>query len=404
MTWLLHNWHGYVFIQLSGYSPERFLNMCGARGIEIWDVQYQKGVYRFFMTARGFLDSKPLVRKSKVRLKIQKKLGLPFFLRRNRQRKLLFAGFASFFVVLYVMSLFVWDISFEGNRQYTDELLLSYFSSQDIGYGMFKHRISCDDIEAGLRNQFAEITWVSARVSGTRLLVKIKENEVLSSIPDKDQTPCDIVADMPGTITRMVVRRGVPQVSIGDVVEKGQVLVSAAVPITNDAEEVVRIEYVHADADIFGETQHTYTKSFPTLHQVQAETGKTKSGIYLKAGDYRMVLLMPGRQDSLWSFVTEEQQLKIFENFYLPLYLGKIKGKEYVEYERFYTEEEKKQIAEKTQRQFLEKLMEKGVHIIENNVKILDNESVCRIEGSVVAESPIGQTQRIMETEGVTEN
>lgn len=403
MTWLLHNWYGYVLIRLSGYSPERFLNLCGANGIEVWNVQYQGGTYRFFMTTKGYRASKPLVKKARVRLRIQKKLGLPFFLYKNRKRKLLFIGFASFFLLLHGMSMFVWDISFEGNLQYTDEMLLRYFEDQDVRYGMYKNKISCDDLESGLRNRFSEITWVSARVSGTRLLVKIKENEVISTIPEKDERPCDIVAAAPGTITKMIVRQGIAQVSIGDEVEAGQVLVSSAVPITNDSEELVRTEYVHADADIYGETQHTYTKSFPSLHQVRVKTGKMRRGFWVKAGTWDLVFLLPGKKDSLWTFVTEEKQFKIFEDFYLPLYLGKIEGEEYDVYEGYYTENEKKQIAQQIHQQFLEELMEKGVHIIENNVKILGDESVCRIEGNAVTEESLGQTTWITETEGETE-
>lgn len=400
MAWLLHNWHGYVWVRLSGYSPERFLNLCGVNGIEIWNVRYQNGTYEFFMTAKGFRASKPLMQKANVRLRISKKLGLPFFLHKNRKRKLLFGGFASFFLLLYLMSLFIWDISFEGNRQYTDDQLVRYFETQNIRYGMMKNKISCDQLEAALRNEFSEITWVSARVSGTRLLVKIKENEVLSSIPEKDEEPCDIVAAAPAVITRMIVRTGVPQVSIGDQVEAGQLLVSGAVPITNDGEEVVRTEYVHADADIYGETSHSYQESFQTLHQVRVKTGKKRHGIYLRAWKYDLTLLLPGKKDSLWTFVTEERQWKIFEDFYLPFYQGTITGEEYGVYQRQYREDEKKQIAEEIHRRYLEKLMEKGVHIIENNVKILGNESVCQVEGTVTAEEPIGQTRYMTETEG----
>ena len=90
-----------------------------------------------------------------------------------------------------------------------------------------------------MRTSFPEITWVSARVSGTRLLIHIKENEVLSTIPEKDETPCDIVASQPGIITSMVVRQGVAQVCVGDQVEEGQVLVSGRVPIIGDNEEEI---------------------------------------------------------------------------------------------------------------------------------------------------------------------
>ena len=49
---LLHNWHGYVKLRLHGYSPERFLNLCNARKLEIWGILCKDGDYEFFMTFR----------------------------------------------------------------------------------------------------------------------------------------------------------------------------------------------------------------------------------------------------------------------------------------------------------------------------------------------------------------
>lgn len=400
---LLHNCQGFLQVRLSGYSPERFLNMCSAGGIEIWDLQYCQGEYEYYTTAKGFKQCKPLVRKAKVRLKILKKLGLPFFLHRNRTRKLFFGGLVSFFLLLYITSLFVWDINFEGNYFYTDDTLTKYLSSQEIHHGMRKSGISCEELEAGIRNRFPEITWVSARVSGTRLLVKIKENQVLSSIPVKEETSADIVASLPGTITKMVVRSGVAQVSSGMEVEKGQLLVSGQIPILNDSEELVRTHYVQADADIYARTGHKYEKKMPLLRKVQAKTGKEKTGFFLKIFDYSGVFLMPSRKESTWTYTMEEQQLKLFSNFYLPIYYGTIHGQEFVSYERFYTKQEKNQLAQTTLEQFLKNLMEKGVQIIENDVRILDNKFGFSIVVEAVTEESIVQHQTITEPEETLE-
>ena len=113
---LLHNWHGYVKLRLHGYSPERFLNLCNARKLEIWGILCKNGDYEFYMTVPGYRKVRPLVRKSRVRLRGLERRGLPFFLYRNRKRKLFGAGVAGFFILLYVMSLFIWDIEFEGNH------------------------------------------------------------------------------------------------------------------------------------------------------------------------------------------------------------------------------------------------------------------------------------------------
>ncbi len=386
---LLHNWHGYVKIRLHGYSPERFLNLCNARKLEIWGIRCNGGDYEFYMTLPGYRKVRPLVKKSRVRLKILEKCGLPFYLHRNRKRKLFAAGLAGFFVLLYVLSLFVWDIEFEGNHHYTYDTLVRYLSEQNVNYGMYKKQIDCEELEAGFRAYFPEITWVSARVSGTRLLIHIKENEVLSTIPERDETPCDLVASKAGTITAMIVRQGTAQVAVGDEVEEGQVLVSGIVSILNDGEEEVNRYAVRADADVTARTENQYRKTFPMLHTVRVPTGETRRGWYVKVGPASFTCLLPVLGDNQWDYLMEEQQLKLFSNFYLPCYLGSIKGKEMDSHERFYTSEELEQMSKELSRQFSEKLTEKGVQILENDDRIDTSASRASLSGHFITLEPI---------------
>jgi similar to stage IV sporulation protein len=395
LEWLNRRFFGYLFIEMSGFSPERFLNMCTVHEIELWEVVNSGQTYQFFMTVSGFRKIKPLVRKSKVRLRILKKFGLPFFLYRNKRRKFYAAGFLSFFLILYSLSLFIWDIEFDGNRMYTYDTLLKYCESEQIHYGMNKSKIDCDGLEESLRTAFPEITWVSARVSGTRLLVKIKENEVLSEIPVKDETPCDIVAEKDGVITSMIVRSGVPMAAVGDTVTKGQVLVSGTLPIIGDSEEIVSTHYVHSDADIRARTEYDYTRQIPLYRKIDVETGKVRKGRYVKVFDYSFLLMRPRPDGTSWKRTMEEEQLHLFENFYLPIYIGKITGKEYISYERPYKDEEKKELADKVNKDYEKKLLEKGVQILENHVKILDNESLCQIAIDFVTDETVGRQEAL---------
>ena len=59
------------------------------------------------------------------------------------------------------------DIHFQGNHHYTADTLVRYLDTQDVRYGMKKKKINCEELEAGMREAFPQITWVSARVSGT---------------------------------------------------------------------------------------------------------------------------------------------------------------------------------------------------------------------------------------------
>lgn len=399
IVWLLHNWNGYVKLRLHGYSPERFLNLCNSRGLEVWGLTCNRdGDYEFYMTVKGYRRVKPLVRKAQVRLRITGRFGLPFFIYKYRKRWYYAAGIGAFFLVLYVMSLFIWDIQFEGNYRFTYDTLIRYLDSQDIDYGMPKSKINCENLESSIRTSFPEITWVSARVSGTRLLIHIKENEVISTVPEQDETPCDLVAARSGTITSMVVRQGVAMVSQGDEVEEGQVLVSGRVPIIDDNGVEINAYMVHADGDVAARTTREYEKTFPLLHRERTETGRRRRGWYMKAGKWSFTFLMPARGQGDWDYAMDERQLKLFSNFYLPVYIGDIKGREMSVYERNYTKEELEHISKSINYQFVKNLEEKGVQILENNDRIETSTSECRLKGSLVTQESIVKTQPVSDS------
>ena len=114
---------GYVRVRLRGRAPERFLNLCSAGGLEIWGVEALQDELRFFIRLCDLRACRPYARKAGVYLRIQGRYGLPFFLHRNRGRKLWAVGLVSFFLVLYSLSFFLWDIEYQGNRRYTDDEL-----------------------------------------------------------------------------------------------------------------------------------------------------------------------------------------------------------------------------------------------------------------------------------------
>ena len=109
----------------------------------------------------------------------------------------------------------------------------------------------------------------------------------------------------------------------------------------------------------------------------------------MRVFQYSLMLIRPKQEGTTWKVTMEEDQLHLFQNFYLPVYLGDITAKEYISYERPYTEEEKNQAAETINENLKKNLLEKGVQILENHVKILDNESLCQIAIDIVAEEPV---------------
>ena len=119
---------------------------------------------------------------------------------------------------------------------------------------MKKNELQIEELEKALREKYDVITWTSVQLKGTTLLISIKENE-MPVYEQNDQTDTekgtDLIAARSGTVSYIITRSGVPQVALGDTVEKGDVLVSGAVPVYNEDTTVRKYQFTESDADIF---------------------------------------------------------------------------------------------------------------------------------------------------------
>jgi similar to stage IV sporulation protein len=385
-----------VVIRLTGYSPERFLNLCSHHQITLWGLQSLDDGYEMCLSIHSFKKLRPLLRKTRTRMVILEKHGLPFLLHRYRNRKLFAAGAIAAGVLLYGLSLFIWNIHLDGNTGISDQTILSYLEEEGIVHGMKKSEVHGEEIESMLREHFPGITWVSAEVKGTRLLLHIRENENAEESGLKEEEPADLVASKSGMVVNLIVRSGTPAVLDGANVEKGDLLVASRVEVLNDDGEVADVSYVHADADLMIRYEESYDVSFSMEYEKKVYTGKKRTSFYLVLGTKRLDWTLPGTKFSTSSEMdrlTSETQAKLTENFYLPLVFGKNTEQEYIPEKAIYTEEEAKSKANEELSLFFEKLRIKGLQIIENNVKIETNGEICRLHGTLVIEERAVQEQ-----------
>ena len=395
MRWLKQHYTGYVRVRLTGRSPERFFNLCRSSKILLWNIACEKEEYRFFLLLPDFYRIRPFARKAGVRVRIQEKLGLPFFLYRNRKRKMFAVGAASFFLLLFVLSRFIWNISFSGNLLFTDDMLTGQLREIGVCYGMPKRGVDCDRIEEELRSRCSRIVWVSAHVSGTRLQIRIRENETADGIPLREESPRNLVAETAGTVVSILVRAGKAAVQPGDEVEKGQILVEGMLPVTNDSGEVERTLFVRADADIRLRTTKIYREWVPYFQTVRSYTGKKQRGFRLRAGAVDILAMPPLAGKRNWDLTGVSRQIVLFGDFFLPVWTEAITAREYEKVERKRTKTELNDLTKAVHERKLQKLTEKGVQIIENDVKILDNSNGWIICGSMTVEEEAGTGQKL---------
>lgn len=380
---------GYLTVKVVGFSPERFLNLCTNRGIFIWNLKGYKDGYTFNISIKGFKMIRPFVKKTKTKVVIIEKIGLPFFFHKYRKRKLFFLGILIFALLLYILSLFIWKIEIKGNYTYTQDMFLKYLTHKGYTVGTFKNKVNCAQLEKMILNDFDEVAWISAEVSGTKLILNFQETLERKNIK-QDNKPCDIVANKHGIISSIVTRYGTPKVVKGDVVKKGDILISSDILIKRE-EQLVGIKCVHSDADIYAKTVYTYEDNLNFKHQSKIYTGKTKKGYIINLFNLRLVIFHPRISYKKYDKIEKNNILKLSKDFYLPFEFISLTYKEYNHEEKYYTNSEAMTIINNKKNKFIRELEKKGVQILENNVKIVKEKNSIKAKGKIIALEKIGK-------------
>ena len=105
-----------------------------------------------------------------------------------------------------------------------------------------------------------------------------------------------------------------------------------------------------------------------------------------------------GKSTGQCDIVEEKTQLRLFQNYYLPIYIGRDYIREYLTEEKIYTREEIKTLFEGKIQKFIESLDEKGVQIIEKNVTIDKTSGVWKMKVDFLAVEETGTAQKSQRT------
>ena len=225
MIGILKFLRGFVQIKVWGFAPERFLNLCSNKNILLWDIKKDGDIYYMSISLSGFKKLKGIARKTRVRVVILKRCGLPFLLPKILEKKIFIAGLMLACFFWYWSSLYVWEITIEGNTAITEDMFSDFLNEHGVYVGIKSSKVDIEQLEKDIRKEFGEITWTSAKLSGTELIISVKENDAILE-PVQEMGSADLYAPKEGIIVEMIVRSGVPQVKIGDTIEAAEAVAS----------------------------------------------------------------------------------------------------------------------------------------------------------------------------------
>ena len=186
---LVNRMQGQVRLRVEAAFPERVLNLCGARHLSFWDVEWESATV--FTCRMGRRDSRVLrqaVREMDCTVTVVGREGAPYFLLRFRRRYVLLAGLGLCAAAMVYGSFFIWDFQVEGNETVPDEEILRALEKNGVGIGTFSFSLDPE----GLRNQvlleIPELSWLTVNVSGCRATVQVRERVQKPEMVD-ERTP-----------------------------------------------------------------------------------------------------------------------------------------------------------------------------------------------------------------------
>ena len=375
---------GYLSIKVWGFSTERFMNLCSNHNIFLWEIKNHSTYYTMCISLQGFYKLRSITRKTGTRVVVTGRYGLPFFWKKMKKRKIFILGLIGSFLFLFWMEGFVWNIEIKGNYYITQDVFMDFLEENGVYSGIKKKKIDIEALEKSIRNEYDIVTWTSAQMEGTRLIIQVKENDLIESENEEAKYQEDagyhLIAAKDGIVVSIITRSGTPKVTEGMEVKKGDILVEGCVPIYNEDTTVKRYEYCKADADILLKSSFSVTEELKEKYDKKVYTGREKKRHFVMFGTNELKLPIFGVSYEKFDALEEKKQLCLFGSLYLPVYVGKETVREYKEEEGIYSKEEIKSKFEAKVQKFIQTLEEKGRQIIEKNVTIKKYKGVWKMQ------------------------
>lgn len=268
---IVNRLQGQVRIRVETPFPERVLNLCGARNLAFWDMEWEsETAFTCRLNRRDYYALRRAVKQLDCRLTVVRKEGVPFFLGRFRRRHALLAGLTLCSALLFFGSFFIWDFTVEGNQRVTDEEILRALQRQGVGIGTFGISLDTEDIRNHVLLEIPELSWVAVNVSGCRANVEVRERRTAPKPLDR-KIPCNLVARRDGLVLRVQALGGVPQVLKGMSVTEGQLLISGV-----EDTGTFGTRFTAGLGSVEGRTWYTLTANVPLTGAEKRYTGREK--------------------------------------------------------------------------------------------------------------------------------
>ncbi len=306
---------GDMRLRISGGTPERVLNLLAANRLP----------FRAPLAKENELELQ--VRRSDVRSlqQICQKNGLGIALMdrglileagtRLRRRLALPLLLFPLLLTLWGSTLFIWDIQVHGNETVSSGEILRNLEELGVGVGSFRLRLDNYRISNEMLQRIRRLSWLSCNCFGSTLVVAVRE-----TAPDpvmEGEEPVDVVAARSGVLRSITVLEGEAQTRRGQLVDAGQLLISARV---GDRQGGSRTEHARAIVEAWTHWELTAVTPLSAGRKVYTGPARTLRDLFVLGKGIKMYIFS-GNSYAVCDKIRGEKRLRLPGGVTLPFWL-----------------------------------------------------------------------------------
>ncbi len=291
LGWIL----GQVRFTVQGGRSEWLLNHCAQAGIPLSAVRAVEGGFAATVPVRCYPKLRPLARRAHSRVRVQKRTGAWFCLRRLRGRWGLLLGPLAMLAVIGCSGHLVWSVRFSGLDKRQQIQLRQTLYDLGIQEGSWIHSDEVEGLRSRLLAARPDYAWVALNFYRGRLVV-----EGSGSYSEKTaaaDAPSDLIAAADGTVKKVDVRQGSPVCATNQTVAQGQLL---AAGIYFDREN--RPITTRSTGHVWAQVEKIYTCTQELFVEASLPAGHVQTGYALCFGKWSFPVghrLQPAAGDTL---------------------------------------------------------------------------------------------------------
>lgn len=382
---------GYLSLKIEGYYIERFINICKNNKIFIWNLKRKEDIkLKLNANINDFKKICQIARKTKCKVKIESKKGLPFKIHKYKKRKIFLILLIVIILLIALSSNYIWNVEIQEENGLEMENIEENIENAGLKVGALKSKIDTKEIINKIRLERNDVAWMGIELKGTNAIVKLVKADEKPQIIDEDDY-CNIVSNKAGIITKINAASGTANVKVGDTVNVGDVLINGWME-----GKYTGIRYVHSKGEIEAKVWYTKSKNIKYSTIERKETGNIEEQYAIKFNNFKINLHKGVSKFKNYDTIENEEKIRLFSDFYLPISIIKTTNKEVEEIQKNYQVEEAKNIGIQELQEELDKEIEDKSKIINKNINTYEKEDSVDVYVTYEVLENIGTNEKIV--------